>query len=155
MRKLVCVYLLLVGCDLTGPRAKESAGSAVGEVEVGLYSDAVVRALAPHDIDQATRAAEGIFDVPCLEVVPNGESRPRGEIFRSLGLDDRRLREFRVGAEGFVVFLWWQVSPSYDIVCMSATNDAENSDLEFTDPKLKVYGIRLVARDAKFRPMGD
>ncbi len=43
-----------------------------------------------------------------------------------------------------LTFLRWQVSPSYDIVRMTAINDRLNAGLGMADPQRKVYGIRLV-----------
>lgn len=79
-------------------------------------------------------------------MVSNGESLPRGDVFNTLAIEDKRIRGFREYAEDRVVFLTWQVSPSYDISCMTATNDHDNDGLKMTDPKRKVYGIRLLRR---------
>ncbi|MFO0800487.1 MAG: hypothetical protein U0804_23715 [Gemmataceae bacterium] len=148
MRQLLVVSLIVAGCGRIRPPAEETPGGAPD----GLYSDAEVRALARHDIDQTSHTARHLFDVPCLEVVPNGESKPREAVFRALGLDDGRLREFRLGGLNQVNFLWWRVSTSYDIVCMTAINDTTNDGFIPTDPSRKVFGIRLVARSRKFYP---
>jgi hypothetical protein len=110
-----------------------------------LHTDAAIRKLSRAEIvKHAGPGHWGIFDVPHLDVVPSGESRPRGAVFRALGIEEGRVRGFREHGFDHVVFLTWQVSPSYDISCMTATNDRENDGLEMTDPKRKVYGIRLV-----------
>jgi hypothetical protein len=111
-----------------------------------LYTDDEIRKLAKHDIDKETGGDKGIFGVPCLEVVPSGESYERSKVFKAVKIDDARIRDFRHEQASFVVFLTWQVSPSYDICCMSATNDRDNDGLGLTDPKRKVYGIRLLKR---------
>lgn len=111
-----------------------------------LYTDEEIRKLAKYDIDKASAGDRGLFGIPCLDVVPSGESHPRAKVFKALNIDDGRIRDFRHPQEDFVIFLTWQVSPSYDISCMSATNDRDNKGLELGDPKRKVYGIRLVKR---------
>jgi hypothetical protein len=136
VRRLLFTALFVAGCSPIIPPAGEVL---VGSPD-GVYSDAEIRALAVHDIDQTSRSAKHVLDVACLAVVPSGESRPRGEVFRTLGLDDRRLRDFRLGSSENVDFLWWRVSPSYDIVCMTAANDPANNGLGGADPKRKVYG---------------
>ena len=109
-----------------------------------LYSDEEIRKLAKYDIDK--ESTKQVLDVPCLDVVPSGEDRPRSEVFKTLKIEDNRIRDFRSEQFDFVVFLIWRVSPSYDISCMSAVNNRENDGLEMTDPRRKVYGIRLVKR---------
>ena len=112
----------------------------------GLYTDDEIRKLADFDIDEDSRNKGGLLNMRGLDVVPNGESHPREKVFKALKLDDNRIRDFRHFGLGNVVFLVWQVSPSYDINCMTATNEPDNDGLELTDPKRKVYGIRLVRR---------
>lgn len=127
------VYLLL------------TARSAEPESDV-LHRDDHIRRLAPHDIACATRAARSIFDIPRLDVVPDGESRPRGEVFRALGLDDRHVGELRIDEINRVYFLSWQVSPSFTLVCMAAIDEDEPNAPALTDPARPVYGVRLVSR---------
>lgn len=112
----------------------------------GLYTDVEIQKLAKYDIDKESGDGRGIFNVPALDLVPNGETRARSVVFRSLGLSDARIRDFRIDLFNKVIFLSWQVSPSYDICCMMAVGDPDNKGLEFTDPKRKVYGIRFVKR---------
>jgi hypothetical protein len=113
---------------------------------VKLYTDEEIRKLAKYDIDKASEGGKGLFDIPCLDVVPNGESYARAKVFKALNLDDTRIKEFRHSEMDHVVFLTWQVSPSYAISCMSATNDPDNGGVALTHPNRKVYGIRLVKR---------
>jgi hypothetical protein len=118
----------------------------------GLHTDDEIRRLAPYDIDAATAAARSILDMPHLMVVPAGSIRPRVEVFRDLGLDEKRLRDFRASHEGRVVFLRWQVSPSYDVVCMTGDNDGGRIDgppLSYDHPARGVYGIRVVKRGVR------
>jgi RNA polymerase sigma factor (sigma-70 family) len=113
---------------------------------VKLYTDEEIRKLAKHDIDKESAGGRDILGVPCLDVVPAGESHQRAKVFETLKIEDSRICDFRASEMMSVVFLTWRVSPSYDICCMSATNDRSNSKLELTDPKRKVYGIRLLKR---------
>jgi hypothetical protein len=121
----------------------------------GLHRDEDIRRLASYDIDAETKSARTILDMPWLEVVPAGSDRPRGEIFRALGIDDSRIRDFRTNPSGKVVFLRWQVSPSYDVVCMTSAFDwnPEAVPLPFADPQRAVYGIRLVSRGEGADPL--
>jgi hypothetical protein len=140
--------------DRVGERSQEDSqgpsGARVAEAEAApipadadLQSDEQIQKLAKLDIDKATLVHGGIID---LDVVPNGESCPRAQVFKALRIEDGRIRDFRQFGIGNVIFLTWQISPSYDICCMTATNDSDNNGLKITDPKRKVYGIRLLRR---------
>jgi len=111
-----------------------------------LYTDEEIRRLAKHDIDKVTGRDDALLGTPCLDVVPAGESHPRAKVFKALGIDDARVRDFRHSQVDFVIFLYWQVSPSYEICCMTAANDRNNDELALTDPQRTVYGIRFVKR---------
>jgi hypothetical protein len=111
-----------------------------------LYTDEEIRKPAKHDIDEVTGRDEALLGTPYLDVVPAGESSPRAKVFNALDIDDARIQDFRHSQVDFVIFLYWQVSPSYDICCMSATNDRSNDGLALTDPRRKVYGVRLIKR---------
>ena len=109
-----------------------------------LYTDEEIQKLAKFDIEGGL--APFILDIPCLDVVPDGESYPREKVFKMLKIDDKRIRDFRQTGCMAVVFLAWQVSPSFDICCMTAINDQENDGVGMIDPNRKVYGIRLIKR---------
>jgi hypothetical protein len=111
-----------------------------------LHTDDDIQRVAPHDIAAATESARSLLDVPWLDVVPAGSTRPRREVFQVLGLDDSRVREFRTTPIDHVVFLRWQVSPSYDVVCMTGSDDWEPCALSLADPERPVYGVRFVSR---------
>ncbi|HJZ93954.1 MAG TPA: hypothetical protein VKE40_23975 [Gemmataceae bacterium] len=116
----------------------------------GLHSDAAIRALA--GADEPIRAADGVDDylkLPCLSVVRPGQSRPRAEVFADLGLDEGRMRGRREEAVDKVIFLVWQVSPSYDLVCMTGSKGRANAGLDPFDPERLVYGVRIVRRPAE------
>jgi hypothetical protein len=113
----------------------------------GLYRDDEIRRLAgSKKIEKYNEHGQGFFGIPCLDVVPSGSSLPRSAVFEKLHIDESRIQDFREWGEDNVVFLIWQLSPSYDICCMTATNDSGNDGLAMTDPKREVYGIRLVKR---------
>jgi hypothetical protein len=131
---------------VAAPTTEPIPAPAPAPALTGLYTDEEIRKLAKFDIDKETTQAKSILAIPYLDVVPAGESRPRGEVFKALGIENSRARNFRTSSAHSVVFLDWQVSPSYDISCMTAVNDPENDGLEMTDPKRKVYGIRLLKR---------
>src|SRR5438034_902904 len=140
----ICLTVAVVVC---GGRSSAQAPQVVPPPRPSkLYTDEEIRKLAKHDIDKVTNRDEALLGTPWLDVVPAGESHPRAKVFKALGLDDTCVRDFRHSQADFVIFLYWQVSPSYDICCMSATNDRNNDGLALTDPQRKVYGIRLVKR---------
>ena len=111
-----------------------------------LYTDHDIRKLAEYDIDRESTSNRHILDMPCLKVVPNGESHARTKVFNTLNIDEHCIQDLRHHYSGNVVFLTWRISPSYDICCMSATNDKANSGLALSDPNRRVYGIRLIKR---------
>jgi hypothetical protein len=107
----------------------------------GLYADADIERLAGKAFKRLD-PDESLL----LAVVPVGESRPRGEVFGALGLDEGRLRDRRSSGAGKVVFLFWQASPAYDLSFMTATNDPANKGLDIFDPRRKVNGVRIERR---------
>ena len=112
----------------------------------GLYRDAEIRKLSPVDIDAHTQSGSGVIELPILPVVLAGETKPRAQVFRELGLDELRVRDFRQEGINMVAFLSWQVSPSYDIACMTATNDGVLTEVALSNPSRSVYGVRLLKR---------
>ena len=147
MRQAFAAVLLVavVGCGGGTSPAPEPTDPAPAPAPTGLYTDAEIRALAKFDPDAT--AGQFVLNQPHLDVVPAGKAYPREQVFKALGLEDGRLRDFRESGFNHVVFLTWQVSPSYDIVCMTALGDPDAAELKFDDPKRKVYGIRLVKRE--------
>lgn len=152
----IVAVCLVIGCSRTASQPAGADASARPEgpaaqaasapPPVSLYTDQEIRRLAQFDIDKESGNDRRLLDTPYLDVVPAGESRPRETVFKALGIDDGRVRDFRTSRVNSVAFLSWQVSPSYDIVCMTGTNDPGNDGLEMTDPRRKVYGIRLIRR---------
>jgi hypothetical protein len=112
----------------------------------GLHTDEHIRGLAPYDIAPATASARSFLDLPCLDVVPAGTTRPRREVFQALGLDARLVRDLRTTPVDHVVFLRWQVSPSYDLVCMTGGDDYGQGAARLAEPERQVYGVRFVSR---------
>jgi hypothetical protein len=143
MRHDLAIILMLVGLGL-GSRPQAQASEPTPK----LYSDEEIRKLSKLDI---APAEDGVapFGVLSLDVVPAGEGEQRGKVFKTLKIDETRIRDFRHFQTDYVVFLRWQVSASYDICCMTATNDRENDGLALTDRRRQVYGIRLLKRVGK------
>jgi hypothetical protein len=130
-----------------GDAAKKDRGALQGAKakQPKLYTDEEIQKLSKQDIDKHVVDSDlDILDVPWLDVVPSGKSYPRAEVFKKLKIDDGRIGDFRQSQADFVAFLKWQVSPSYDICCMTGAFDQEG--VAFTDPKRNVYGIRLLKR---------
>jgi hypothetical protein len=123
------------GLSASAPQAKAAQGPAK------LYTDAEIEKLAKDHGDKKAIGLEAVW----LDVVPDGESYARAKVFKTLNIDDMRLGDFRKFRKGNVVSLLWQVSPSYDISCMTGY-DRENKGLEYTDPNRPVYGIRIFKR---------
>jgi hypothetical protein len=128
------------------PPPAPALGPETALKETGLYTDDEIRKLAKSDIDKNSGDDLNILRIPSLDVVPLGESHPRSKVFKTLNIDVARIRDFRQTGFNNVVFLRWQVSASYDICCMTAINDPDNYGRKLTDPKRKVYGIRLLKR---------
>src|SRR5262245_25110872 len=120
----ICLTVTIVVCGSRSSTQAPQSAPAPGPSK--LYTDEEIRKLAKHDIDKVTGKDEALLGTPCLDVVPAGESYPRAKVFKALNINDARIRDFRHSQVNFVIFLYWQVSPSYDICCMSATNDRSN-----------------------------
>ncbi len=121
------IVFLIVGCE-----------SATPDLDVRpLHTDADVEALVDHDI-----VSSG--DQAYLDAVPLGNSRVRRDVFRELNLNEGKLSNFRWSGRNMGSTLAWQVSPSYDIVCLSALNEPSNEGLEMDAHNRLIYGIRLV-----------
>jgi hypothetical protein len=108
----------------------------------GLYADTEIERLGRKGIKDLT-PSEGLL----LDVVPIGETKQRGEVFRALGIDERRLRHRLSLGVGKVVFLVWQASPSYNLSLMTAINDPANTGLDVFDVNRRVYGVRIQRRE--------
>ena len=65
------------------------------DAKAKLYTDDEIRKLTKHDIDKETGGDKGLFGVPCLDVVPAGESYARSMVFKTLKIEDARTRDFR------------------------------------------------------------
>ncbi len=107
------------------------------------YTDAEIEKLAGNQLD--TLKKEGTLLL--LDVVPAGESYPRSEVFKKMGIDENRLVKGEPLQFNMVVFLTWQASPSDDLSFMTATNDPANQKFSMLDSKRKVYGVRIQKHD--------
>ncbi len=110
-----------------------------------LYSDAEVREiLRIHAVDFASEETSRVD----LHVVPNGEAMRRQAAFEKLGVEEVRLGHRTWTAVMHVACLSWRLSPSYDLVCMTATNE-ESKPLDenrLFQPDRSVYGFSLRRR---------
>ena len=78
-----------------------------------------------------------------LKVVPRREAYPRSDVFRRLGIDETRVRKGGDGTVNFATTLWWQVSPSYYLECLTTTNGS-NRGLAAFDPRKTVSNLRVL-----------
>jgi hypothetical protein len=85
-----------------------------------------------------------------LKLVPRREAYPRGDVFKRLRIDERRLREGGAGTVNFGTTLWWQVSPSYFLECNTTTN-GKNRGLADFDPRKTVSDLKVRVRSAGYR----
>src|SRR5262245_16081500 len=118
--------IAMVICGLVGSISLSQSPPSKNEAKK-LYTDEEIRKLSKHEIKEALWFQ--YLSLPYLDVVPAGKTDARAKVFKTLGLEDDRLADFRSERDHRVVFLVWQVSPSYDICCMS---DGIFSKLEFT-----------------------
>src|SRR5262245_47583729 len=86
---------------------------------------------------------------PCRLVVPMGKSMPLSQVFKTLGIDPKRLTDFRYGGYNRVVFLSWQLSPTYDLNC---TTDVDDGALAFDDPNRAIYIAEIQDREDRRGP---
>jgi hypothetical protein len=77
-------------------------------------------------------------------VVPQGKSMSLSEIFKTLGIDPRRLTDFRHVQYNRSITLCWQISPSYDLVC---TTLDEGGTLAFDDPNREIFVAHIQLRE--------
>jgi hypothetical protein len=99
-----------------------------------LYTDAEIRTVAGYDPCRFTSG-----DEPYL-VVPNGETKPLGDVLKALSLDAKRLQDPRYHGSMHIAILALRVSPSYDLICMDAFEG------EMFQPSCPVYGVQIVQR---------
>src|ERR1044072_6238180 len=78
-------------------------------------------------------------------VVPQGTSIPLSQVFKTLGIDSKRLTDFRHTQYNSSISLHWQISPSYDLWC--TTLDEDNATLAFDDPNRKIYVAHIHRRE--------
>jgi hypothetical protein len=108
-------------------------------------TDDAVRKLAGFDLERELARGNDLLSIRILDVVPSGETRPRGAAFQKLGISDCNLSNYREEGINMVKLLKWNLSPSYDIVCMTGTMTQPH--LSMTDAKREVYGIRIVKKN--------
>lgn len=136
-------WFALTLCILTAASNAPAAPRLPIRADKDLYSDAVIKKL----IEDGGKE-EAINGVWFLDVVPPGETRPRQEVFVTLGLDETRMRERRETPVDHVVYLRWQVSPSFDLECTTATKGRADEGSDKFAKERPVYGVRIISRAA-------
>jgi hypothetical protein len=130
-----------------------NVGPKQGKDELPSDND-ILQPLIPYEFDFA-KGTDEIRSLP-LEIVPSGTTKPRGEVFRLLSIKEGKVREFRLGIVSFrevVAFMAWQVSPSYDLVCMTYVKKEDRDVKEnpilarFKSAEREVYGVSLMQRE--------
>jgi hypothetical protein len=130
-------------CSLTTTSNAIAAPRLPIRADNDLYSDVVIKKLIEDGgKEEATR---GVW---LLNVVTPGETRPRQEVFVALGLDETRMRERRESPVDHVIYLRWQVSPSFDLECMTAVKGRADETRDKFDRERPVYGVRIILRAA-------
>jgi hypothetical protein len=84
------------------------------------------------------------------DVVPAGTSMPLSQVFKTLGIDPKRLTtcEYRQYNRG--ISLSWQLSPSYYLIC--STFEGADDTLTFDDPKRMITGASIQRREEQSIP---
>jgi hypothetical protein len=139
MRNLLFLLVvpLPIGCGATDNDAPAKSDRAEeARVQPDLYSDEEAMKVAGYDPNALPAGAE----IPFLDVVPNGETRPLGKVLKALGLNAARLREPRFHGGQRIFVSAWQISPSYDLVFMCDISGFT----KLFDESLEVYGIQVV-----------
>lgn len=112
--------------------------------EISLYRDDEVQRIVEK------WSARDPADKSLLRLAPVGKSAPLQTVFGSLELDPARLGkpiEIEIKTElDQLVFLKWQLSPSFELSCLTANNDPKNKSVGYTDPQRLLYGIRIGTR---------
>ena len=132
-----------LGTLLLGMAAASMSLMMTAETQSGLYTDsAIAAAIAKHAVEDPERLPS---EAKYL-VVPNGSTMTRREVFDTLQLDESRTIELPWDGWNSVRYLRWQVSPNYEIECMTADNDSDNAGLDFRDSGAGSTGVQ-------FRPL--
>jgi hypothetical protein len=147
------VLLFILAMASCGPINSPSCDAFDAESEVdshaapeeGLYTDSEVEKLIAQHSDDAFRD-HGLL-VVYLDVVPDGESRPRAWVFKKLGIQESRLRNRCVRVCNLSASLEWQISPSFDLSCITvATAEPENAGVGLWDAERRIHGIVILER---------
>src|SRR4051794_16713254 len=118
----------------------------------GLHEDAAVRAAAgPDEPPPAPELLRDYTRLPAHPVVKSGTTRARADVFRDLGLDVERTRDRRWDVCGKAAFVAWQVSASYDLVCMTAPAEEGEAEEAMFARDRPVYGVRIARRPSQPR----
>jgi hypothetical protein len=142
------IFLVLVAFLCASSLTSDEEVRARLQAAEAFYSDKEIQKMVPYDIEQATKTADDLFDIPCHPIVPSGWMR-REVVFQHLGISENRLGQFRSRWSGKIIFLSWQVSPSFSVSCMTAISPELVDPSSFAHPAQDVYGIRFFAHGQK------
>ena len=101
--------------------------------------------------------------MPHLDIVPAGQTKSRKEVFNELGLNDDQIDNLEYDIAGRVLFLSWQISPTYFISCMTGyqrefsddeidrllsgeLDDDDSLRDKMSAPDRMIYGVRILSR---------
>jgi hypothetical protein len=110
--------------------------------------DSKIRRLA--DLDQELQDKKGLMKIRILKVVVTGENKPLEEVLKALNLPSLNLGKPQQSAINHVTFLRWQISPSYDLVCM--TNALNEPVGDTPHQRRPVYGVRFIKHQMNALP---
>lgn len=115
-----------------------------------LLDDSEIRRLTDFDLDQELQDKKDLLKIQILKVVPAGETKPLVDVLKALNLHSLNLGKPQQSTMNHVTFLRWQISPRYDLVCM--TKGVKEQVGETPHPERHVYGVRIVRHQMNLLP---
>jgi hypothetical protein len=120
-----------------GPPVVPDAGP-----RTGLYTDAEAEAIIRRWGEQGEDGPTG-----ALSIVPNGTEAPLFTVLGALGIEQSRLKFKTEYGVNQVMYVGWQMSPSYDFGYLTGIIFEDRAHLSRDDPARMVYGIAISKRD--------
>jgi len=117
-----------------------------------LYRDEEIETLRHYN---SRYAVDPEVDPPRLLVVPEGTTMPFSQVMKKMGIDPNRLTDLRTAQYNRSISLLWQISPRYDLRCLT---DDEDDALAFDDPKREIGFVQILDRENRRTvspPVGD
>jgi hypothetical protein len=111
-----------------------------------LYRDDEIETLMRYN---ARYAVDPGVDPPRLLVVPEGTTMPLSQVLMKMGIDPNRLTDLRTEQYNRSISLSWQISPRYDLYCLT---DDEDDALAFDDPKREISFVQIHDRLKQLPP---